>query len=133
MKSSVLRQYFPILGLVLASVISVFVTASTDNIITATELGNIVLALLGAIALYVVPRLPGSAGYYTKTAITVLTAIAQGVLSFMSDGITMNEWAQVALTVFAAVGVVATTKFVPETEPVPAEQVRGPVVPDSGL
>lgn len=133
MKSSVLRQYFPILGLVLASVISVFVTASTDNVITATELGNIVLALLGAVALYVVPRLPGSAGYYTKTAITVLTAVAQGVLSFMSDGITMNEWAQVALTVLAAVGVVATTKFVPEMEPVNKAQVGGPVVPDANL
>ena len=133
MESSVVRQYFPILGLVLASVISVFVTASTDNVITGTELGNLVLALLGAIGLYVVPRLAGSAGYYTKTAITVLTALAQGILSFMSNGISANEWAQIALTVFAAVGVVATTKFVPVMEPVAKAQVGGPVVPDAQL
>lgn len=133
MNASPLRQYFPILGLVLVQVISVFVTASTDNAISPTELGNLVLSLFGAILLYVVPRLPGNAGYALKTAIVVLTALVQGILSFMSDGITLNEWSQILLTLFAAVGVVASTKFVPETQPAKAAVIAGAVVPDGNL
>lgn len=133
MHVSVLRQYFPIIGLVLASVVSVFVTAATDNVITSTELGNLVLALLGAVLLYVVPRLHGGLGFWLKTIITLLTAAMQAWLSFLSNGITMAEWGQILLTAFAAVGVAATTKFVPVTRPTQAPAVTGPIVPDANL
>ena len=123
-----LKQYLPTIALIVASVLSVFVTASSDNILSGTEIGNLFLALLAAVMLYLVPKLPGAVGYLLKTGITAATAILQAALSFSSNGITMNEWAQVGLTALAALGVVASTKFVPTTKAVADNVVPGEVV-----
>jgi hypothetical protein len=123
-----LKQYLPTIGLIIATVASVFVTSASDNVLTGTEIGNLFLALLGAVARYLVPRLPGKVGYALKPVITFATAALQAALSYTSNGISMSEWAMVALTALAALGVVATNKYVPTTKAVKDNVVPGEVV-----
>lgn len=125
---AVLKQYLPTIAVIVASVLSVFVTAATDNVLTGTEVGNLFLATLGGVLIYLVPKLPGSVGYMLKTGVTVAIAIVQAVLSFSSNGISLSEYGQIGLTALAALGVVATTKFVPTTKAVKDNVIPGEVV-----
>lgn len=117
-----IKQYFPVLATVLAAVASVFVSAATDNVITQDEWGNIILALLGALTLYVVPVLTTLA--WLKPLVTGLTAAAQFAFSIWGDGISLNEWVQIGLTFLGGLGVLLTNKFVPVTQPGPAPEPR---------
>ena len=125
---AVLKQYLPVIALVVASLLSALQAASSDNVITGTELVNLIVATLGAIVLYVVPRLPGRVGYVLKTIVVFLIAALQALVSVMSDGVTLNEWTMIGLTALAAIGVAASTKYVPETVPVQANAKAEAVV-----
>jgi hypothetical protein len=117
-----IKQYFPILATVLVAVASLFVTAASDNVITQDEFGNLILALLGAVGLYVVPRLVNLR--WLKPLVTGLTGAAQFAFSVWGDGITMSEWVQIGLTFLGGVGVLLTNKYVPLTRPEPLPEVR---------
>jgi hypothetical protein len=111
------KQYLPILATVLAAVASVFVTAASDNHISQDELGNILIALLGAITLYVIPRLAQVT--WLKPLVTGITAALQFTFSVWGDGLTLSEWVQIALTFLGGVGVLLTNKYVPLTQAKP--------------
>jgi hypothetical protein len=116
------KQYLPVLLTVLAAVGSLFATAAADNILTLDEQGNLLLALLGAIALYVVPRL--STLTWLKPLVAGLTAALQFAISVWGDGVSMTEWTQIALTFLGGLGVLLTNKFVPLTQPNPPPALR---------
>ena len=106
-----IKEYLPSIGMVAAAVAAVFVTAATDGRLTADEIGNLVLATLGAVLTYIVPRFQ-SVGWL-KPLVAVLTAVAQYVLSVLNDGISMSEWGMIVLTALGALGVLATNRNVP--------------------
>ena len=110
-----LKPYLPSIAMAVAAVVGVFVTAATDNVLTVDEIGNLVLAALGAFLTYIVPRLRGV--LWLKTATAALIATLQFALSVMGDGISMAEWGMIVLTALGALGVAATNKHVPVSEP----------------
>lgn len=106
-----IKEYLPSIGMALAAVLSVFVASTSDNRLTSDEIANIVLAALGAVVTYIIPRLQ-SVGWL-KPAVAAITAALQFAISIWADGITMNEWAQIILTGLGALGVIATNRQVP--------------------
>lgn len=110
-----LKPYLPSLGMALAAVVGVFVTAATDNVLTGDEIGNLLLAGLGAFLTYVVPRLRSAR--WLKPATAALIAGLQFAVSVWADGVSMSEWGMIVLTILGALGVAATNKYVPVTEP----------------
>lgn len=111
-----LRQYLPVLGMILATILHVVYTAVADDVITALEALNICVALLGSILTYVVPRLPGL--WWLKPAVAALTAgLLVFVNVFQNDGVvTTQTWVQAGIQILVGLGiVVATNSEVPET------------------
>lgn len=110
-----IKEYLPSIGMAVAAVLSVFVASTSDNRLSADEVANLVLAALGAIVTFIVPRLQGV--QWLKPAVAAVTAALQFAVSVWADGITMNEWAQIILTALGALGVLATNTQVPLTLP----------------
>ena len=106
-----IKEYLPSIGMAIAAVLSVFVASTSDNRLTSDEIGNLLLAALGAVLVYIVPRLPGAK--WLKPAVGATTAALQAALSMWVDGITANEWAQIILTALGFLGILATNKQVP--------------------
>jgi hypothetical protein len=84
---------------------AVLVTALTDNQVTIEELINILIALAGAVIVYLVPNLEDGPGQYLKTIMTFGIAAGIAIASFLSGGVTLSEWVQVAIAAFAGIGV----------------------------
>ncbi|MGB4951035.1 MAG: hypothetical protein WBO55_10425 [Rhizobiaceae bacterium] len=110
-----LKQYFPVLGMVLATLLGSFYVALGDNIVDSSEMFIIAVSLCGAITVYVVPRFEQYP--WLKPAVAAVSAalVAAGA-AFATDGISAQEWMFIATQVLAALGVVVTTKSVPSTE-----------------
>jgi hypothetical protein len=88
----------------LAVVASTFLVVAQDDLITAIEIVNLVLAGLGAFVLYVTPEAPGHA--VTKAIILALTAALQFVASAIEAGdfdLDATVWGQIIATAVAAV------------------------------
>lgn len=110
-----IKEYLPSLAMVVAAALSVFVSAAADNRLSADEVGNIALAILGAVVTYIVPRF--ATVLWLKPLVASVTAALQFALSVWGDGITMSEWAQIILTALGAAGVLLTNKNVPVYPP----------------
>lgn len=87
------------------AVVGVLVTALADDIITTSELVNVGIIGVGAIATYLVPNLPEGPGGFLKAAVAFLAAALVALQSFLTDGITTSEWLQIAVAAFAGIGV----------------------------
>jgi hypothetical protein len=85
--------------------VAFLVTALADNNLSTEELLNLVVVVLGAIAVYAVPNLPEGFAKYAKTGVAFLTAAIIAALSFLTDGVTTTEWLQIVLAAFTAIGV----------------------------
>lgn len=120
-----LKQYLPFLGMALVVVLQGLQTALGDNTLSMSEALTLVIALLGALLTYVIPRLPG-AFQWLKTAVAALLALFTTLVSLGAgvDGITPQEWVAVSLAVLGALGVALTTKYVPVAQP---REMTGPV------
>jgi hypothetical protein len=111
----VLKQYLPLFGMVLATVLGILYTALQDNALSLTEFLNIAIALTGAIMTYVVPRLQNA--QWLKTACAGATAVLVFLVSAVVDGsVSSQEWVMVGIQLLAGLGIVAATnKNVPVT------------------
>jgi hypothetical protein len=105
--------------------------ASANGHFTQATVANTVLAVLGAIAVYAAPNVPGAPGWlggaYTKLLLAALTAAATAVSSFLMAGgnltaITPAEVIQIVLAVVGAIGVGMAPNVAPP--PMPARAAR---------
>lgn len=110
-----LKQYSKAIMYIALAAVAFLVTAVFDNALSTEELLNLVVIVLGAIAVYFVPNLPAGPGGYLKAVVAFLTAGVVALLSFLTDGVSIAEWLQVILAAFAGVGVY----IIPNEKPVP--------------
>lgn len=103
-----IKQYLPILGMVLAAVLNVLYLALQDGALSAVEILNLVIALCGAIVLYVVPRFPGLTWLKPLTA-AVTAAVMVLIDAIQGGGITQSTWVMAAIQFLVGLGIVAAT------------------------
>jgi hypothetical protein len=113
-------QYAKAIVLVLAAGLSIFVAASTDNVVSPVEYTNIGLGILTAIGVYLIPNLQSGVAKYAKTivafggaAVTALAVVVANAADW--NGVTQNDWLGVLLAGLAAIGLF----IVPNTSAVP--------------
>lgn len=128
----VLKQYLPALGMVLATVLGSFYVALQDNTINASEWFMVGSSGLGAVTVYIVPRVHEFPLLKTIVAGLTLAFSAAGA-AFITDGISGQEWVLIVLQLLAGLGVVATGKQVPLTPDQPPAPVRSYVVTGSNV
>ena len=109
------KQYLPVLGMVLAVILNALYVAFQDGRLSLTEFLSIAIALAGAITTYVVPRLQNA--QWLKTLCAGVTAALVFAVSALVDGsISGQEWVMVLIQLLAGLGIVAaTSKHVPIT------------------
>ena len=118
-----LKQYLPVLGMVLATVLGTLYSAVADNVLSLTEFLTIAISLVGALTTYVVPRLQTMP--WLKVLLAGVTAALVFAVSALVDGsISSQEWVMIFIQLLAGLGIVAVTnKNVPVT-PVNSELRR---------
>lgn len=110
-----IKQYAKAITYIALAVVAVIVTALADDVITTSELINIAIIGLGAVATYLIPNLSNGAGQYLKSGVAFLAAGLVAVQSFLTGGITTAEWLQVAVAAFAGIGVYIVPNEAPRT------------------
>ena len=103
-----LRQYLPILGMVLVVVLQAVYTAFNDSKLSPVELLNIMLALAGAITVYVVPKLAGL--IWLKPLVAAVTAALMVFLDAFSKepfAVSPQTWIMAAIQFLVGLGIVA--------------------------
>lgn len=111
---------YPALAQVFVAILAGIVTALADDQFDTSELINVTIIGLGAVAVWFVPVLDARWGKWTKIATSVLIAALALLVSFLSDGVTPSEWLQVILAGFGAVGIAVG----PRPEPATARHAR---------
>jgi hypothetical protein len=110
------KQYLPVLGMVLATVLGAFYIALGDNKIDPSEWFVIVTQMTGSVTVYVVPRL--STLLWLKPVVAAITvAVSTAGAAFISEGISAQEWVNIAIVFLGGLGVVLSNKKVPVTPP----------------
>ena len=108
------KQYLPVLGMVLATLLGAFYIALGDNKIEPSEWFMIVTQMTGSVTVYVVPRLATLT--WLKPAVAAVTVgVSTAGAAFITDGISSQEWMNIGITVLGALGVVVTNSQVPVT------------------
>lgn len=101
-----MSQYAKFFAAVVATFLSAVVAALYgDQHISNPEWVNIAVAVVGALAVFAAPNVPGAA--YTKSILAVLAAGLAVAASAITNGITPTEWMQIALAGLGALGVFA--------------------------
>ena len=90
------------------AVVGVLITALADDALSVDELVNVVIIGVGAVTVYLVPNLPSGVGRYAKVIVAFIIAGLVALDSFLTGGVTMTEWLQIAVAAFAGVGVYVT-------------------------
>jgi hypothetical protein len=111
-----LRQYLPSLGMAFAAVLSILYTAFQDNVLSLTEVLNLLIASVGAFVTFILPRLEGV--QWLKVVCSAVTAGLVFLVSAFADnqGMSSQEWVMLGIQVLVGLGVVAGfTKDVPIT------------------
>ncbi len=98
---------------IVAAGIAVVVAALSDGTVTPSEMVNVAIAMVTAVGVYLVPNLPSGPAKYFKTGVAILGAALAALVSFITDGVSLSEWLQIALAALAAIGVYV----VPNEEP----------------
>ena len=128
-----ISEYAKAITYIALSAVTFLVTALTDNRLDLSEVLNLVVVLLGAIAVYLVPNLPKGVGSVLKGIVAFATAGVVALLSFLSNGVSLSEWMQVLIAALAAIGVI----IVPNVKaavvtPYVATVTKAPTVGPSG-
>lgn len=113
-----MKHYAKSLLYIALATVGVLVTALADDALTSAELVNVGIIGVGAVAVYLVPNLPEGPGSVLKTVTAFVVAGLVALTSFLSDGITVSEWLQIAVAAFAGIGV-----YVVPNEPAEAPTV----------
>ena len=91
------------LAVAAAAVMAVQTVIAGGNGWSLTEFLAVVIAVLGAVTVYLIPNT--SEQPWAKGLVALLTAAAEAALAVSGDGIVGNEWLTIALAVFTALGV----------------------------
>lgn len=110
-----LKQYLPVLGMVLATLLSTFYVALGDEVISPSEWFMVTTSFLGAVTTYVVPRFNEFA--WLKTIVSAFTlAVTAAGAAFITNGISSQEWMMIATQFLVGLGIVVGTQGnVPKT------------------
>lgn len=100
-----IKLYAKAITYIALAAVAFLITALSDDTLGLDEILNLVIVVLGAIAVYLVPNLPAGAGQYAKTIVAFLTAGLVALLAFLTGGVSITEWLQVILAAFAGIGV----------------------------
>jgi len=102
-------KYSKAIVLILSAALSIYISASSDGVVSPLDYVNIGIAILTAITAYLVPNLEGGVLKYAKflvafagAAATALTTIVANVQDW--SGVTSADWLSVLLAGLAAVG-----------------------------
>jgi uncharacterized membrane protein len=103
-----MRVYLKFAAQVLATVlVAVVALLNGTNHPGASDVVNVVIVALGAIAVLGAGNLPEGVWAHTKTIVAAATAVAVAIQSVVTDGISAAEWLQVGLAALGALGVYA--------------------------
>lgn len=106
---------------IVAAAVTALLAATTDGVVTISELVNVGVAIVTALGVYLIPNLPGQITGYAKAIAAFAGAGLVALVSVLGDGaVTPDEWLQVALAALAGVGVTV----VPNHVIVPADAAR---------
>lgn len=99
-----MKMYSKFFAQILATVLGALVPLFVGNQdIGPTEWLNVAIIGVGAAAVFTAPNVPGAK--YTKSILSVLTAVLTLASSFIVGGISMGEWVQIAVAALGALGV----------------------------
>lgn len=102
---------------ILTAVVTVMVTALTDNTITTAEVVQAAIALVAAVGVYLVPNLAEGAARHAKLIVAVLGATLQAVGVLLQGGDLTAQGAMVVLVAAlgaVSVGIVPNSGYQPE-------------------
>jgi hypothetical protein len=123
-------KYAKAIVAIIFAVLTVFVTALTDNRLDGLDLTNIVIAFLTAVLVYAVPNIKDqTVGTYAKVIIAFLGSAAQALVPFIANGdVTSQQWLLVLLAAIGALGVGIVPNVNPEKVALQAASVPSNVV-----
>jgi len=89
-----------------AAIVAVHQLVADGSPWTIVRTFMVVLAVLGAITIYIVPNLTAGIGAFAKEFVALGTAGVEATIPLLNDGaVTGNEWLLVAIAVMTAAGV----------------------------
>lgn len=102
-------NYSKAIVLIISAGMSIYISASSDGVVSPLDYTNIVIAILTAVTVYLVPNLSTGIAKYAKAIIAFAGAAATAVATIVGtsanwDGVTTNDWLSVLLAGLAAVG-----------------------------
>ena len=104
-----MNEYLKAIFMVLAAAGGAAVAGLADNHLSQAEAVNIIIALLGAGAVFTAPNIPGHE--YVKWVLAAGTAAATALANFIGTGgiqaVTISEWIQIGLAILAALGAIS--------------------------
>jgi len=109
-------KYSKAIVAILFAVLTVFITALSDNHLDPVDLVNVAIAFLSAILVYAIPNIKDqTVGTYAKVIIAFLGTALQAVLPFIINGdVTTQQWLIVLLSAIGALGVGVIPNVNPE-------------------
>jgi len=95
--------------LVVAAGIGILTAALTDGTVSSIEYVNIGIAVVGAVAVYIVPNLAAGIGQYIKFLIAALAAALAALVVILGptlgfEALSASDWLNVILAGLAAIG-----------------------------
>lgn len=112
-------KYSKAIVAILTAAATVLATAITDNFVTLDERFGIVLAIVNAIAVYLVPNLSAGVGRYAKLIVALVGTGLQAALPLIVDGtFPPSAWLLVLVAALGAVSVGIVPNQVPTLAPV---------------
>jgi hypothetical protein len=114
-----LKPYLPSLGMILAAVLQALYAALDDGKVSSQELLTLFIALLGAVTLYIVPKVQGAT--WLKPLVAGLTAAGVAGQTAYADGhLSAQDYVTVLIQLLVGFGIVlGTNRHVPETPGAP--------------
>lgn len=100
-------MYQKFIAQVVATVLAALVPALADGSLSAAEWVNVGIIGLGAVGVLGAGNLPSGVWAHTKVIVSVATAVLVALASFLTGGVNLTEWIQIAMAALGAVGVVA--------------------------
>jgi hypothetical protein len=115
------RLYLKLIAQVIATVLAAIATALFgDGSLDTSELINVGILGLGAVAVLGAGNLPAGVWQHTKGIVSAATAVLVLLSSLWTDGISPAEWAQLVLAALGALGVVVAPGPVVYSDPTAA-------------
>jgi hypothetical protein len=104
---------------ILTAVLTVLAAALTDGVVVLDERLGIGLALVNAMAVYLVPNLPSGVGRYAKAIVAVFGTALQAAIPLIVNGtLPASSWLMVLIAALGALSVGIVPNRVLELAPV---------------